>query len=379
MKNKITLLIIISLFLSYANITFGQNFSVSTNQSVSGGTWYLEVIVERVTSTTDRFSNASLAFEFGSQSGLNFTNAPSDASSGWTNLTTSYGSPDIMTTNFGNGNSTFPKYVYINLSNSPSWANCIDWASVSNTIKIVRISLPVSNSAKNSECNWHSNPLQTVCGAKSSANVFVSNDRNTSIPFIFESIASGTPLPVELATFSAKQTGEQINITWQTKTEVNNYGFEVERSVDSKVWSKLGFIKGSGNSNSPKNYSFTDKSYFGGTKLNYRLKQIDNDGKIVYSNVEEIEYKPTSYELYQNFPNPFNPTTKISFALPESGNITLKVFNTLGEEVATLVNGFVEAGMHSINFNANNLTTGLYIYRLSSDKATFTKKMVLMK
>jgi hypothetical protein len=202
------------------------------------------------------------------------------------------------------------------------------------------------------------------------------------------------PLPVELTTFSAKQEGEKISISWQTRTEVNNYGFEVERTSslpspyqgegvttgrDGRGWNKIGFVEGSGNSNSTKNYSFTDKNPKGGSKFQYRLKQIDTDGKYIYSNIEEVEYKPTKLELYQNYPNPFNPTTKIDFSLPQACNVTLKIFNTLGEEVATLFNGYMEAGIQTINFNAKNLPSGFYIYRLRTEKATIIKKMLFLK
>ena len=85
------------------------------------------------------------------------------------------------------------------------------------------------------------------------------------------------------------------------------------------------------------------------------------------------------FELYQNYPNPFNPSTTISFAVPKSGNVTLKIYNTLGEEVATLADGYMEAGIHTMNFNADQLSSGLYIYRLNSKEATFTKKMLFLK
>ena len=84
-------------------------------------------------------------------------------------------------------------------------------------------------------------------------------------------------------------------------------------------------------------------------------------------------------ELYQNYPNPFNPSTTINFAVPKSGNITLKIYNTLGEEVVTLADGYMEAGIHTMNFNADQLSSGLYIYRLNSKEATFTKKMLFLK
>jgi len=187
------------------------------------------------------------------------------------------------------------------------------------------------------------------------------------------------PLPVELSTFTGKQEGDKVSLSWQTKTEVDNYGFEVERKVNGKEWLKIGFVAGNGNTNSPKDYSYVDKKPTGGSKFSYRLKQMDTDGKYEYTEAVEVEVKPTKFELYQNYPNPFNPSTTISFALPEAGNVTLKVYNTLGEEEAILKEGQMEAGIHEIKFNAEELSSGLYIYRLSTGKTTITKKMLFLK
>jgi hypothetical protein len=187
------------------------------------------------------------------------------------------------------------------------------------------------------------------------------------------------PLPVELSSFTGKQEGDKVSLVWQTKTEVDNYGFDVERKVGKKQWEKIGFVAGNGNSNSPKDYSYADKKLKGGTKFSYRLKQIDTDGEIEYSKEVEVEVVPTKFELYQNYPNPFNPSTTISFALPQAGKVTLKIYNTLGEEVATLADGYMEAGIQTVNFNAGELSSGLYIYRLNTREATFTKKMLLLK
>ena len=383
MKKKNTLWIITILIVISSGFATGQDFTVSTNQSVVGGTWYLEVLVSNVSSSANRYANGQFSLQFGPTSGLDFTNAPTNGSSGWTNLTAQYGTATINTTNFGSGNTTFPKYVAINFFNVPQYSDCVDWGTVSNTVKVVRISLPISSAAQNSECTWEINPASTGVGVMTSTNMYIANNRSSSSTIGFEDILGGTPLPVELSTFTAKQDGGKVMLSWQTKTEVNNYGFEVERSLSTKGgemgWKKLGFVEGSGNSNSPKDYNYVDKKLMGGSKFSYRLKQIDTDGKFEYSNVVEIEVKPTKFELYQNYPNPFNPSTTISFAVPKSGNVTLKIYNTLGEEVATLADGYMEAGIHTMNFNADQLSSGLYIYRLNSKEATFTKKMLFLK
>jgi hypothetical protein len=132
--------------------------------------------------------------------------------------------------------------------------------------------------------------------------------------------ASNYLLPVELNSFTVKAKNGQVILNWRTETEVNNYGFEVERcalSAECQVWEKIGFINGNGNSNSVKEYSFTDKNPKGGSKYQYRLKQIDNDGHFEYSEIVEVEVVPVKFELSQNYPNPFNPSTVISYSVFE--------------------------------------------------------------
>ena len=188
------------------------------------------------------------------------------------------------------------------------------------------------------------------------------------------------PTPVELISFNAKVRNNVVVLDWRTATEVNNYGFEVERSSSSDNWGKIGFVNGHGNSNSPKEYYFED-SKLSNTSYKYRLKQVDNDGSYEYSNIVSvlIGQTPNSFALSQNYPNPFNPSTKISWQSPVSGWQTLKVYDILGNEVATLVNEFREAGSYEIDFNASQLTSGVYIYKISAGNFSDTKKMILSK
>lgn len=193
------------------------------------------------------------------------------------------------------------------------------------------------------------------------------------------SISGINPLPVELASFSAIIKDKSVVLNWKTSTEVTNYGFDIEKSQNSKIWEKIGFVQGAGNSNSPTEYSFTDKDLKSGS-YSYRLKQIDNDGEYTFSKVVEINFGiPTRVELHQNYPNPFNPSTTIRINLPESGNVSLKIYNPIGEEVTSLINGFTEAGVYTLNFNAENLPTGIYIYQLRTNENTLTKKMLFLK
>ena len=198
------------------------------------------------------------------------------------------------------------------------------------------------------------------------------------------SVGDQSALPVELSSFSASVAGSHVKLRWETATEVNNYGFEVERKVgglQSTVgnYEKVGFVNGNGNSNSPKNYSFEDKNVSAG-KYSYRLKQIDNDGQFEYSKSIEVEFgTPKKFELSQNYPNPFNPTTTIRFDIPEPSNVKLTLFNILGQEIKTLVNEFKESGIHTLNFDASDLNSGMYIYKLEAGSFTQTRKMTLVK
>ncbi|MCF8241182.1 MAG: hypothetical protein K9J16_07330, partial [Melioribacteraceae bacterium] len=127
-------------------------------------------------------------------------------------------------------------------------------------------------------------------------------------------------LPVELTSFTAYASANQVNLKWATATEVNNYGFEVERAVESPAssktdyagtgWEKIGFVEGAGNSNSPVEYNYIDKSVSNAGTYLYRLKQVDLDGAFEYSDEIEVTFAaPNKYQLEQNYPNPFNPVT----------------------------------------------------------------------
>jgi hypothetical protein len=191
-------------------------------------------------------------------------------------------------------------------------------------------------------------------------------------------------LPVELTSFSAATIGSTVKLSWNTATEVNNYGFEVERKVGSLQstvgnYEKIGYVNGNGNSNSPKNYSYEDKNLSAG-KYSYRLKQIDNDGQFEYSKAIEVDFNSAKkFELSQNYPNPFNPATTIRFNLPEAGNVKITLYNLLGQQIRTLVNEYKESGVHTINFDASDLNSGMYIYKIEAGSFVQTRKMTLVK
>lgn len=191
---------------------------------------------------------------------------------------------------------------------------------------------------------------------------------------------SNYPLPVELTGLSGRVANGKVLLKWSTRTEVNNAGFEVQR-LQTDVWNTVGFVEGHGTSNIAHEYSFTDIPSTPG-KYSYRLKQIDRDGKFVLS--EQIEsvvgLSAQEYVLSQNFPNPFNPSTSISFAVHERQFVSLKVFNLVGQEVATLVNGFVEPNtLQTIEFNGKDLSSGIYFYALTTGNRHEVRKLMLMK
>lgn len=189
------------------------------------------------------------------------------------------------------------------------------------------------------------------------------------------------PLPVELNSFTAKLTRKSVELNWSTVSEINNYGFEVQRRFGNEnQWKNMGFVPGSGNSNSEKKYSFIDKNLPAEGQYIYRLKQMDSDGKFEFSNEIKIDViLALIYSLDQNYPNPFNPSTKITYTIPEDGKVKISIFNSLGEQIDVLVNEFQTSGIYKINYNANNLNSGIYLYKIEVNDFSAIKKMLLLK
>lgn len=187
-------------------------------------------------------------------------------------------------------------------------------------------------------------------------------------------------LPVELTSFSANVAGTSVNLNWTTATELNNSGFSIERRIN-KDFVTVGFVEGNGTTTETSLYSFTDdvSSINNNSKIFYRLKQIDYDGSFTYSDEIEVVLNPVEFNLAQNYPNPFNPSTTINFQLAEETDVTLKVFDALGNEVAVLVNEVKPAGFYQYNFNAEGLTSGIYFYKIQTESFSATKKMLLLK
>ena len=196
---------------------------------------------------------------------------------------------------------------------------------------------------------------------------------------------SGTIVPVELTSFTAEYVGNTTQLNWTTATELNNLGFDVQRSLNGNAFVTVGFVNGKGTTSEIQNYSYVDRTILPNTNYAYRLRQIDFDGRHHLSDVVNLgESNPVNFELAQNYPNPFNPTTTISIGLPVKSDISLDVYNIVGERVLTLYNGELEAGNYDYNVDASNLPSGIYVYVLNSvgvdgNHSTLSKKMTLLK
>lgn len=188
-------------------------------------------------------------------------------------------------------------------------------------------------------------------------------------------------VPVELTSFVAVPTAGKVNLNWKTATETNNRGFEVERKIDNGEFIVIAFKNGYGTTVAPKEYTYSDDiTSINAESLTYRLKQIDLNGMSEYSKEVTVNsIVPVEYTLGQNFPNPFNPNTIIKFRIPESGFVSLKVYNSLGQEAVSLINENKAAGSYEVQLNAGNLTSGIYYYVLKVNDFVQTKKMTLLK
>lgn len=186
-------------------------------------------------------------------------------------------------------------------------------------------------------------------------------------------------IPVELTSFVGSSKNGRVVLSWTTATELNNSGFEIQRSADGYNFTKVGFVSGCGTTTDPKAYRFIDNAAQTGKHF-YRLRQIDFDGTFNYSSTVEVDVAaPIVFALEQNYPNPFNPSTLISYSIPQNSFVTLKVYDIIGNEVATLINQSQSAGKYDVRFDASNLSNGVYIYSIKTNNFTSTKKMMLIK
>jgi hypothetical protein len=197
-------------------------------------------------------------------------------------------------------------------------------------------------------------------------------------------------LPVEITSFTAVSESGEVTLNWATSTENNNLGFEIERKIipsdQEGRWVPIGFVEGAGTTTEIMYYTYVDDVFgLNSNSLVYRLKQIDFNGTYEYSDEVFIDnLAPSTYQLYQNYPNPFNPSTTITYGVPVKSNVVLKVFDLIGNEIATLVNEEKPAGEYEVEFSVRqnsilSLSSGIYFYRLQAGSFVETKKMMLMK
>ena len=258
------------------------------------------------------------------------------------------------------------------IASSPGWTN------------LVTLNFNLINETNNVNLTWNTSSLFWGIYDADNSSLWQIGSFKNLIEF---------PLPVELTSFTAKVINWNVRLDWITSTEVDNYGFDIERALSATTpvedWKKIDFVEGHGNSNSPKHYSSIDDNATGGSRFKYRIKQIDNDGDYEYSETVEVDILPSNFALDQNYPNPFNPTTTIRFTIPEEmrhekQEVKLKVYDILGKEIATLISENKSAGRYEIEFNSHsgeglNLTSGVYFYQLKAGIFVETKKMVLLR
>jgi subtilisin family serine protease len=232
-------------------------------------------------------------------------------------------------------------------------------------------------------------PLEIMDAMRTTASNAASPNNQYGWGIVNTLAAINSPLlPIQLRYFTATAMSGVVEVRWGTLSEINNYGFYVERRrAGSSQWLMLenSFVPGHGTTNEPQHYLFTDRSV-GAGNWQYRLRQIDLDGTIHFTEPVSVsvvtsvpERLPVEFTLMQNYPNPFNPNTTIRFSIPASGLVSLKVFDVVGREVATLLDNQSELGSYAITFDASALAGGIYYYRLRSAGMTNTKAMILAK
>lgn len=202
--------------------------------------------------------------------------------------------------------------------------------------------------------------------------------RAALIENVFSFVAGGV-IPVELTSFRADVNNDLVTLSWETASETNNRGFQIERKSSKGSFESIGFVEGNGTALFRSNYTFSDRNVEQGT-YTYRLKQMDFDGTYKYSEEINVDITvPAVFALEQNYPNPFNPSTLIKFSLPLESKVELAVYNTLGEKVMVLLNEVRGSGNHEVEFNASSLSSGVYFYRLEAGEFVSVKKLMLLK
>lgn len=319
---------------------------------------------------TDDLGGATIVFDFDTTA-INFSNAPiKDVDYIFHNFCDGNYSPATITNPMSNKIWVNIDLPYVNSNSGTIVAQSPGWTDV------VTIIFDIVDPNGTASLTWLTNsPFWGIFDAD-----------NTTLwqTGIFENLFG--PLPVELISFTGTLlSNENVLLDWKTASSLNNSGFEIEKSYkNSDLWETIGFVESHGDPNSLVEYSFTDITSHSFPIVRYRLKAIDNDGSFKYSEIIEVNTLPLNYDLSQNYPNPFNPSTKIKFTIPFLGIdnnvvVRLKVYDVLGNEVATLMDEEKAPGIYEVEFSKSGLASGIYVYRIDTPDFVATKKMVLLR
>jgi len=305
------------------------------------------------------------------QAGFNFGTTPvlSNINSKYTGVL-GVDDYDPMTAQYVNLSGTYKLAITINFTGNNTGAGSPLVTTAPNGERMCTVTLAVANAAQTANLTWDlNNAAMTTSNLQPNTDTFIGSDNS--------------PLPVEMSSFTATTSRLSATLDWSTATEVNSMQFDVERkaALGTSSWTKIGSVAAAGNSSVKRDYSYTDNSVSAGD-YQYRINTINKDGSSKYSPVVDVMVGQVAkvFNLGSNYPNPFNPSTKLEFSLEKDGRASLKVYNIIGEEVATLFDGDAKAGLlYQESFDASRLTSGIYFARLQSGGKQQMKKMVLMK
>jgi hypothetical protein len=377
MRYKFTFLSLILLFCGAQLFAQRSDTHYVLNPSVVGPDYSFDIWSQRTNVTGSLLVNiCSYYFDLDNTGGFNFGVVPTltNANAKYTGLPDHSGDYDPMTAQFVNVGGTQKLAITIKYTgNNTGLAGGLSIATPNGEL-MCTVHVTVANASKTASLVWDQiNSAMTTTNSQPVTDIF--------------SGSNNSALPVELTNCTASASRLNTTINWTTATETNNFGFDVERKTVSGQqsaagsWTKVGFVGGKGTSTSPTQYSYVDESVAPGT-YDYRVKQIDKSGSFKYSTEMQVQVglAPKVFTLSNNYPNPFNPTTNIDFTLQKDGKVSLKVYNSIGQEVATLFDGEGTAGQYiQARFDATRLASGIYFARLQSDGKSLMKKMLLLK
>jgi hypothetical protein len=386
MKLFINILAILAFFtlalgtVSAQETTIDQKIALVTNSVTIGGDFIIDYQIKGSNFTSARTLaslNADLVYD---SSAIRFVGC-----SNWlAGLSADSGYSKSVTNNYISEWGTKSIRTYItgpNVNNENASIKGYDLPSAYTTVVRLNFVIIDVTKAVTISVKTMTNQAGLFASAHNSPNTFEINNISLSEPLNLQE----APLPVELSSFTHKVNGYNVSLSWSTTSEINNKGFQLERkSVSEAGWKTIGFVEGAGNSNTERKYNFEDKKLNTG-KYQYRMKQLDFNGNYSYKNLnsEIVMGAPKKFNLSQNYPNPFNPSTKIDFELPTDSKVKVIIYDALGREIRTLVNEAKTAGIYSVDFDAKNLSSGFYFYRLitgeNGNELIITKKMTLIK